>query len=161
MSGPLIYVNSELVAVAWVQSLPGMPANRVATELPDLEVWASTGFVTVDTIAGGNPDVDNPVLRRPVVQFSCWAARPESSRRPPWGVAFALAELLVRCTEPDSEHYAKVVTVREPFEQATLRDATAISEPRRFPSPDPASHARVTLDVQLTWTRLTTPEVRT
>lgn len=161
MSAPLVAVNSELVAVAWALSLPGMPVGGVATELPELAAWASSGFVTIDTIAGGSPDVDTGVLRRPVVQYSCWAARPESSRRPPWGRAFELAELLVRCCEASSEHYAKVVTIRAPFEQATVRDARAFSEPRRFPSPDPAGHARVTLDVQLTWTRLTTPEVHT
>lgn len=158
MTAPAVFVNSELVAVAWALSLPGMPAGKVSMTLPAAAEW--TDYVTVDAIVGGTPDPNAPI-RRPVVQYSCWVRNPNSDTHPPWGRAFALAELLVRCTETDSAHRAKVLTIQSPFEQATLHDATALMEPGRFPVPDPASYARVRLDVQLTWTRLTTPEVHT
>lgn len=159
MSAPLERVNSELVAAAWAQSLPGVPARSVSMTLPRAVDW--TSYITVDAIVGGSPNRSVPELRSPVVQYSCWARNPGSDTHAPWGVAFSLAELIVRCTEPDSAHRAKVLAIRAPFEQATLRDASALIEPARFPNPDPASYARVRLDVQLIWTRLTTPEVHT
>jgi hypothetical protein len=158
MSAPREPVNSELVAVAWALSVPGVPAGKVSMGLPAAAEW--TTYITVDGIVGGNPHPDAPI-RQPVVQYSCWARNPGSDTHPPWGSAFVLAERLVRCTESDSEHRAKVLTIRDPFEQATLRDATAITEPARFPIPDPASYARVRVDIQLIWTRLTSPEVHT
>lgn len=159
MTAPLELVNSELVAVSWVQSLPGVPADSVSMILPKAVEW--TRYVTVDAIVGGSPNASVPELRGPVVQFSCWARNPGSDTHAPWGSAFALAERIVRSTEPDSAHRSKVLTIRAPFEQATVRDASVISEPGRFPIPDPASYARVRLDVQILWTRLTTPEVHT
>lgn len=161
MSAPLEPVNSELVAVAWVLSLPGIEPGQVAMTIPARDRWPSNRFITVDAIVGGSPDRSVAELRGPVVQYSCWALNPDSDTHPPWGRAFGLAERIVRCTEADSAHHAKVLTIRAPFEQATLRDASVISEPGRFPIPDPASYARVRLDVQLIWTRLTTPEVHT
>jgi hypothetical protein len=160
VSAPLEPVNSELVAVAWAQALPGVSPNTVATVLPDLAKWAATGFITVDNVVGGTPHPDIPE-RRPVIQYSCWAAREGSGTRPPWGRAFILAERLVRCTEADSAYRSLVVAPHPAFEQATVHDATALVETRRFPVPDLAGFARVTVDIQLIWTRLTSPEVHT
>jgi len=161
VTAPLERVNSELVAATWAQSLPGMDAGSVAMTLPPAAEWPRNRFVTVDGVVGGNPLADLPEQRQPVVQYSCWARNPNSDTHPPWGVAFSLAELLVRCTETDSAHRSKVLAIRAPFEQATVHDATAIIEPGRFPIPDPASYARVRVDIQLIWTRLTNPEVHT
>lgn len=152
MSAPLLKpVNNELVAVAWAQSIPGIPAGRVATTLPPLEKWVDTGFVTVSAVVGGTPHPDAP-LYRPVIQFGFWSARGGSSTTPPWGVAFTLSEWVKRACEVDSPHRSKVLTIPLDFEQALVRDATALTENRRHPVPSAESYAHVIMDVQLEWT---------
>jgi hypothetical protein len=153
MSAPILKpVNSELVAVAWAQSVPGIPANRVARTLGrEHESWAETGFV-VATIVGGSPWQTTPVSA-PVIQFECWACNSESVSTPPWGIAFILAETLKRACEVDSADRSKVLTIPHGFEQALVRDASALTEPRRSPVPSPEGFARVIMDVQIEWTR--------
>lgn len=151
MTAPLKPVNSELVAVAWAKSIAGIPAGKVATTLPPADAWIDTGFVTVEGIVGGTPHPDAP-LYRPVVQFGFWAARSGSSITPPWGEAFILSEYVKRATEVDSEHRSKVLEIPFGFEQALVRDATALTENRRHPVPSPESYAHVIMDVQLEWT---------
>ena len=149
---PLKPVNSELVAVAWAQSVTGIPANRVARTLGrEHESWAATGFV-VATIVGGAPWQTTPVSV-PVVQFECWACNAGSVSTPPWGIAFTLAEYLKRACEVDNADRSKIVTVPNGFEQALVRDASTLTEPRRSPVPSPEGFARVIMDVQLEWTR--------
>lgn len=153
MSAPVLKpVNSELVAVAWAQSVTGIPANRVARTLGrDHETWVSTGFV-VATIVGGSPWQTTPVSA-PVIQFECWACNSESVSTPPWGLAFILAETLKRACEVDSPDRSKVLTIPHGFEQALVRDASTLTEPRRSPVPSPEGFARVIMDVQIEWTR--------
>lgn len=153
MSAPVLKpVNSELVAEAWAQSVPGIPAGKVARTLPPVAAWIDTGFVTVEAIVGGTPHPDFP-LSRPVVQFGFWAARGGSAVTPPWGVAFILAEYLKRACEVDSPHRSKVLMIPHGFEQAEVQDASSLLEPRRHPVPSAEGYAHVIMDVQLEWTR--------
>lgn len=95
--------NDELVAAAWLASIPGLSPAMVATTLPpDVDprtgnpaAWVTTGFVTV-SVAGGNPDAMLPV-NRPVMQVDCWATRP-GSNKPPWWQAAAIASVIRRAT---------------------------------------------------------------
>lgn len=152
MSAPVLKpVNSELVAVAWAKSIPGIPAGKVATTLPPRNAWQSTGFVTVDAIVGGTPHPDVP-LYRPVIQLSFWAARTGSSITPPWAEAFILSEYVKRATEVDSLYRSAVLEIPFGFEQALVRDVTVTIENRRHPIPSAESYARVTMDVLLEWT---------
>lgn len=153
MSGPapIKPANSELAAVAWVQSIPGIPAGKVATSLPPRDAWQATGFVTVDGVVGGTPHPDAP-LYRPVVQLSFWAANTGSSITPPWGSAFILSEYVKRATEVDSPHRSVVLTIPHGFEQVLVRDVSVMIENRRHPVPSPESYARVIMDVLLEWT---------
>jgi hypothetical protein len=147
-------LNSELVTKAWLLSLPGMPAGKVATSLPAVEDWATTGFVRVTAVVGGDHHPSLPV-RRPVVQLDFFAARLGSKVYPPWGQAFDLAELVVAAQEVDSPDRAKDVTLPE-HDTATVQDVSLMTEPRRGPIPDPASYARVTMDIQIQWTSVHT-----
>jgi hypothetical protein len=152
MSAPVLKpVNSELVAVAWLQSIPGVPTGKTAMTLPPREAWQATGFVTVDGIVGGTPHPDAPIYR-PVIQLGFWAANEGSSITPPWGSAFILSEYVKRATEVDSPHRSKVLTIPHGFEQALVRDVTVLTENRRHPVPSLESYAHVIMDVMLEWT---------
>ena len=152
MSAPVLKpVNSELVAVAWLKTIPGVPAGKVATTLPPVATWQETGFVTLDGIVGGTPHPDAP-LYRPVIQLGFWAANAGSSITPPWGSAFILSEYVKRATEVDSPYRSAVLSIPNGFEQALVRDVTVMIENRRHPVPSPESYAHVTMDVMLEWT---------
>lgn len=148
----VLRANTELVTEAWLSTVDGMPAGAVATTLPaDNSTWAASGFVTVGPTVGGQPDVDVP-MRRPVVQVDCWAVNPES-RRPPWGRANWLAELIVAACY-DTASMQRTLTLRPPgFPSARVLAAYPVTEPRRVPS-DPAAYARYHLDLQVDWIEL-------
>jgi len=139
--------NNELVAVAWLQALDGIPAGKVATSLPKDVATFADGFLTV-SIVGGSPQVYVP-MRRPVVQVDTWVSSPGSSPR--WGRANDLAEL-VRVATYDYADEARPMRVELPaqYDAARVHSAFLLTEPRRVEG-DPARHARYTFDLQLHW----------
>src|SRR5260370_17284332 len=82
--------NDELVAIAWIGSIPNFTASIVATQLPETAnkdgtpaAWVITppkGFVTVSVVGGGEDD--NLPIYRPVMQVDCWATNPGSHNPP-------------------------------------------------------------------------------
>lgn len=139
-------VTPEQVAVAWVKTVPTVPADKVATTLPaDSTTWGSTGFVQV-SIVGGAPEPHVP-LYRPIVQVDCWATNPGSAK-PPWGRAGSLAQAIVWATY--GHRYATPVSAGSDFQDALVLSVRPISEPRRIPD-DEAGFARVQVDLELVW----------
>lgn len=150
LTGPHLPTN-ELVAVAWLsQRVPGITAGQVATSLPsDPAAWAAEGFVQVQAIPGGAPDIDVPV-RHPVLQVDTWAATPSSSK-PPWNKANRLAELIRVATE-EAQTYGRPVDLPADYLGARVQAAYLVSEVLRVPG-DPSGYARFTFDLALDWVR--------
>lgn len=148
--------TNELVAVAWLKTVPGIDAGQVATILPrDTSAWAAAGFVQVQALPGGQPHVDVPAIRRPMFQVDCWATNTTdsqtSSTKAPWGKANCLAELIRDATE--TQVYGKTIVVGgAQFKTARVQAAYLAIEPSRVLS-DPAGYARYTFDLQIDWVR--------
>jgi hypothetical protein len=137
--------TAELVAVAWLRGVPGVPADGVATTLPsDNSTWAASGFVQV-TAVGGGPNPHLPV-RASVVGVDCWAVNPGSGR-PPWGKANSLAEAVRDGTLGPS---GRVVDLAAAGLSARVLEAYLLSEPRRVKG-DAASYARYSFDMAMPW----------
>lgn len=137
--------TTDLVAVAWLKGVPGIPVDSVATTLPsDSSVWAASGFVQVAAV-GGSPNPHLPT-RMPVVAVDCWACAPGSGK-PPWGKANTLAELVRDGTAGAS---GRVVELPVGGLSARVLEAWPLTEPRRVPNDD-ASYARYGLDLALRW----------
>ncbi|WP_018502986.1 hypothetical protein [Parafrankia discariae] len=145
---PVVTPTTDLVAVAWLRGVPGLPADRIATKVPaDVSVWAGTGFVQV-TAVGGEPDIDVP-MRRPVVSVDLWAVNPTSGR-PPWGKAASLAEhARMGCYG----NVGRVVALPAVGLAARVLSVYPMAEPRRVPD-DEGSYARYQFDLALHWTHL-------
>lgn len=138
--------TAELVAVAWLQAVDGIPAGKVATTLPADTAQFSDGFLTVIG-SGGSPQPDTG-MRRPVIQVDCWVGTIGSSK-PRWGRANDLAELVMaECFDDMRNH---VVTLPAQYDGALVRQAYPLTEPRRV-NGDPNRHARFTFDMQFAWT---------
>jgi hypothetical protein len=156
-----LHPNTDLVAVAWLRSIPGIAPTQVATSLPqDNTTWAGSGFVTVATV-GGTPAMYLPV-KQPVVQVDCWAVNP-SSGRAPWGKANHLAET-VRAHIEDTTRTANIgrrlTFAVGDYAAAAVSSAWLRTEPRRgitlgsVPVGDEASYARFLFDLELWWREL-------
>ena len=139
--------SSELVAQAWIASLPGF-SGKVATTLPAVDTWRTTGFTTVQP-AGGSPSVDVPT-RWSLIQVDTYWATTESGK-PPWGKASDLAEQIIRACWDDNQQIN--VTVRAGYNIARLYSVWAVSDPIKLWD-DAASWARWRFDLRMTWATL-------
>lgn len=141
--------TSELVAVAWVKTIPGIAVNgMVSTTLPaDNTSWAASGFVQVGPAVGGSPGRYVP-LRRPVMQIDTYAVN-LNSENPPWDKASGLAELVFNATY-DMSLLEQALTTRTGYEQARMMSVSALNEPRRIYD-NASSYARYQFDVEMWW----------
>lgn len=138
--------TTDLVAVAWLKGVAGVPSGSVATTVPsDNSTWAASGFVQVTTV-GGSPEPHMP-LRVPVVSVDCWAVNPDSGR-PPWGKASTLAELVRDGTL--AADVGRTVALPVGGLSARVLSVYALGEARRILDDD-ASYARYSLDISLAW----------
>ena len=154
---PLPLQNTdELVATAWIATVPGLSAAMVGTQLPpDVNAngtgaaWLSTGFVTV-AVVGGTPDDLLPV-NRPVIQVDCWATVP-GSNKPPWLMAAAIASAIRRATW-DRYRIPRplAITVNGvTYPTAVVQSAYLATAFRRLYD-DQGDYARYQADLALTW----------
>ena len=162
MSTPLTPLpTDELVAVAWIGSIPGLTPQMVATQLPEDAnkdgtpadwVVKGRGFITV-AVVGGTPSPDLP-QSRPVMQVDCWAVKP-GSNKPPWGIANRLA-MLVKTATWDRIQIPRKLTITVNgvlYPPAAVQAASLLTEPRRI-TDDPGDYARYQFDLALSWISL-------
>lgn len=141
--------TTDLVAVAWLKGVDGVPADAVATTLPsDNSTWTASGFVQV-TAVGGTPNPHLPI-RMPVVGVDCWACNPDSGR-PPWGKANTLAEAIRDGTGGAA---GRVVALPVAGLSARVLEAYLLTEIRRIKN-DEASYARYGFDMAFFWVGFT------
>lgn len=150
--------NSELVAVAWIGSIPGIGPDIVATTLPppaDKDggpsgwVTRGDGFAVV-SVVGGNPDDMLPV-HRPVLQVDTYATRPGADQ-PPWNIAALLAQTIVeaRLDSLTAPRPLNITVKGRQYPLAAVQAARALTSPRRIRD-DAGDYARYSFDLALTW----------
>lgn len=127
-----LHTTTDLVAVAWLRTLPGLVADGVATQLPaDETTWAANGFVVVPVQVGGTPHATMP-LHRPVVQVECWGTVPGSDKLP-WGIPNQLAEQ-IRFGTYDRNNFSRLLLISAggvQYPAARVLSARMMTEPRR------------------------------
>jgi len=144
------YANTDLAAVAWIGSLPGLTPSMVATALPeDNTTWAASGFVVVKTV-GGAPQMYVP-LRQPVVSVDCYATS-GAGNKAPWAQANNLAEAVVSACQAAAS-FGAVLPGPSGYPNMRVLQAHALQEPRRVFG-DKSFYARYQFDLQLYWIQL-------
>lgn len=140
--------TSEIVAITWLKTIPGLPSGQIATDLPgDESKWDEHGFVTVNDIAG-TPDMYVPIAH-PVLHIDCWAVT-RGSNRPPWRKANVLAEYIRAATTNDS--LLGVTALPAQFEDCRVMSAYMVSEPVPM-NADEARFAVYGFDLAVHWCR--------
>jgi hypothetical protein len=157
VDAPPLRLNSGLVAIAWVKSIPAVQALAdqppVGRSLPagNPPPWVAnaTGFIQLTTV-GGTPHPDY-ALRRPVVQLQAWAGK-NSSKLGPWDTAGRLAEIVLEAIY--TEHLARAVLQprvgTKVYQAAQIIEVNARSEPREITG-DPSGYARMMFQFELNW----------
>lgn len=148
-------VDSVTVIGGWARTIIGVPPNKVNTVLPDVSLWANTGFVQIVGVVGGSPWIDAPV-HQPVVELDTWGAH-LNSEKPDWGKASRLMNLIwAAATDPTTS-----VGLVVPFpdgRRARIHSLWPISEPRKplsgIDQGDPASFARLMIEIEMIWAEL-------
>jgi hypothetical protein len=142
--------NTEIVAAAWLGTIPGLSPDMVAMVLPDPSKWSSDGFVLVGPVVGGTM-LDIPAVS-PVVQVDCFATNP-GSNKPPWGRVDLLVEH-IRAHTKQRDQAVRAVEITASgvtYPSARVAGARLLTEPRRGYG-DPADWAHKTFDLALLWT---------
>lgn len=144
--------TSPLVAVAWINAIPGLDAPAATSRPSDPTSWQTTGFVVV-SVVGSAGDRDLSASRKPIVQVDGWAY--SGGSKPPRGMAGALLERIREATE-DPAMSGLVVTPQSAsvaYAPALVTDVWLESgEAREIPDPD-AGYAHFTIDIGLSWVR--------
>lgn len=149
MSAPVLVPNSDLVLQCWLKTIPGIV--NVGMTVPDDETsWADDGFVQ-EMCTGGSPHPDFP-LRMPMCTLWCWAVK-IGSKKPPWGDAARLANLIFNACY-DEQAVRRPLTVvaggNRNYPAVLIKELNVRSEPRPYPG-DPGGRARYTFDLEMNW----------
>jgi hypothetical protein len=144
------------VARAWLrQALPA--AVGVDFRLPpESEVTPevrANGFVVIQGVVGGSPDIDVP-LRQPVIGVRAWMPPTAATSQPQWNAADQLADSIVRAAydvPPQGVRLDMAAIGLAAFRPAWVRSAYLLGEPREIYD-DPGNYAGFDLDLQLNWT---------
>jgi hypothetical protein len=154
--------NSELAAIAWLKTVPGLPINQIGTSLPqDNSTWAASGYVQVIVVGKGSSSKYYG-YRAPVIQAHCWAVNADNKQTPPWWKANELAENIYAQLLLDTNGVENLST-RTGYRKIRVPQAWEIEEPKRipwgFPSGqgsfvDPGNSAHYTVSFQLAWAEL-------
>ena len=154
MTAPLVLrANAELVVMSYIRAMVDRYGTAVGAILQGPAddgtlTWGDTGFVQPSSLGG--PVNANVPIRTSVVTLDVWAAN-RSSKRPPWGRAYAVAETIIAATYDTASHDTHtVVTLPTGYPQARVTGFRALTEPSRRPS-DPSDYARVGFDVEIVW----------
>ena len=142
--------NTELVIVAWLKAIPGIDPDAVATTLPEPGTWPGYQFIQPSTVSD-DTDPHIPVFR-PVVSIDCRAYRP-GSKRPPWGQANQLAEIIRMATYRTMVHDGLNLAMPAGYSPARICPPWVIHGPHRMLG-DQSHWARYQLDLGFTWTHV-------
>jgi hypothetical protein len=147
----VLRANTDLVAIAWIGSIPGLSTGMVGSTLPgDTSTWADNGFVEV--LAANTAPALNYRLRKPVVTAHCWAVKPTSAK-PPWGKATNLAETILNAVYDEATIRRTLTLPVAGYPQARLLEARAAGDVRRGYG-DTGNYAHVLLDIEMDWIEL-------
>lgn len=158
---PIQHANSELAAIAWLKTVPGLPVNQIGTTLPqDNTTWAASGYVQV-LITGRGRSNSYYGYRAPVVTVHCWAVK-VGAQTPPWGKACDLAESIYKelLAANGRENFSLPIAGAP---KIRILQVWELGEPKRipwgFPSGqgsfiDPGNTAHYTIDLQIAWAEL-------
>lgn len=151
-----VYPDAEIVAAAWIMSIPGIEIDLADWRLPwDLNTPVINGYAQL-TVVGGVPKQDVPYYET-VMQIDCWVESPSEDRIFRMQ-ASALAKQIQYATY-DRKHVKRGVTPQPylwngqtiTYANAHVSDVYCLQEPHRIVSPDNQLYEGYSFDAMFTW----------
>jgi len=149
--------NAELTTAAYVRAIVAAYDTAVGAVLqgPDpsgVVQWGPTGFVQFTTV--GDPiDMYVPV-RHSVVSLDIWAVNTGSSKKPPWNLAYSIAETIIAAQYDLAVIGAgdthAVVSLPSGYPNARVAGFVMRNGPMRRPS-DQADFAHLGMEAEISW----------
>ena len=153
--------DDEVVAIAWIETIPGLALDGVSTELPeDIDINPRLGYVQVTQVGGGMGS-DFPI-HTAVVQCDCYVVNPDNDR-----VHYLTTRRLAEKIRDACYHRLSVQRALHPhaigpdsmnieYPLAKVFSAYAPTYPHRIASPPDDQYAGHSVDITITWAWNTT-----
>lgn len=146
--------NTELVAQAWLSSLPFLNSGMVNPRLPEgiekQDAAIASGFV-VHSVVGGSPNI-YVSERQPVLAVKAYGFPREGGRKPQYDLASGLLEQIVKATY-DLDSFNQVLTLQSGYPAAQVQQGHPVSEIRPAYG-DKAYWAVYMVEIQIIWREL-------
>jgi hypothetical protein len=155
-----LHPNSELVAMAWIGSIPGQfgvfNPGMVSTQPPAEQQWplnldGISNFITV-TAVGGTPMVGMPIAQ-PLIEVKAYATKP-GSNKPPWYAANnLLQQIWLASMSKLPGVFGRALTIDfggKAYAPACVIHAEVHTEARRIYS-DARNWAAYSMDMAFSW----------
>lgn len=143
--------NTELVAQAWLSSLPFLNNGMVNPRLPEgiekQDAAIASGFVT-HVVVGGSPNIYVPE-REPVLAVKAYGFPNVGGRKPQYDLASGLLESIVEATY-DVDSFNAVLTLPSGYPTVQVQQGHPVSEVRQSYG-DRAYWAVYMVEIQLIW----------
>jgi len=145
----MLFPNGELVAKAWILGISGIPANSVASVLPEDRATWTAGFIQA-TLISGNPEM-HVKKRQSVLDIKTWAQpKTPGSDKPRWNLAAQLSELVFNgCYDNNALNIQRLLTLPAAYDDARVLTAIATEPVRR--GEDENSNAAFGFELTLNW----------
>jgi hypothetical protein len=148
--------TSELVAEAWIGSLPGFTASMVATQPPPPDKWpvinGVSQFITVAVVGGSPPRGEAPIAA-PVLEIKGYATQLRSNK-PQWAAANQLLELIrLGCYQRTNGVFGRALVIESgnvTYNPANVTGTIVHTEPRRVYS-DPRNFGVYLMEMTMVW----------
>jgi hypothetical protein len=152
-----LHPTTDLVAVAWISSIPDIPAGSCATSMPNQEDWpvgpdGISRFITA-RVVGGTPMTGTAPVAHPVLEISAWATK-VGTNKPPWHAAAQLCEIIrIASYGRTLGVFGRPLTFSpggRQYATATVTGVMLHTEPRRMYA-DPRNYAHYQFDAGMFW----------
>ena len=151
------YPDAELVACAWIMSIPGILIDYADWRLPwDLDKPDVYGYAQV-TVTGGAPNKDVPLFQS-TLQVNCWVLANDEDRSHRLKASYLTKQIQYACW--DRKNVKRGVTPQEQlpngnvitYQPAHVEDAYILSEARQMQSKDNPIYEGYSMDMAFWWT---------
>lgn len=152
-----VYPDAEIVAAAWIMSIPNIEIDLADWRLPwDLNTPVHNGYAQV-TVIGGVPLKDSPYFES-IIQVDCWVEAPSEDRIFRMQASALAKQLQYACLDRKN---VKRGVLPQPYlwngqtityANAHVASVYCMQEPHRMQSTDNSLYEGYSMDMMFTWT---------
>jgi hypothetical protein len=153
--------DDEVVAIAWIETIPGLVLDGVSTELPDdIDISPRQGYIMVTQVGGGMGS-DFPI-HTAVLQCDCYVLNPDDDRVHDLSTKRIANKLREACFDRKNmqralhPHAIGPDSMNIQYPLAKVFGAYAATFPHKIATPPDDQYSGHSVDITMTWVWNTT-----